>query len=102
MDLSLPREYGHFCPPESGVAPLASASNPRTFPVRVTTKELAKVEKYEDLNREIIRIWKSQERVIIPVVIVALGTIQPDFEQWTKKLNVNLNFYALQKACLLG
>ena len=37
--LSLPRECGRSRPPESGVAPLASASNPLATPVRVTAKE---------------------------------------------------------------
>ena len=36
MDCSLLRECGRFRPPESGV--LASASNPKATPVRVTTK----------------------------------------------------------------
>ena len=35
--LSLPREYGRFRPPESWVAPLASANNPKATRVRVTT-----------------------------------------------------------------
>ena len=37
MGFSLPWENGHSHPPESGVAPLASASNPAATPVRVTT-----------------------------------------------------------------
>ena len=35
--LSVPREYGHFCPPESGVMPFARVSNPYVNPVWVTT-----------------------------------------------------------------
>ena len=38
LGFSLPREYGRSCPPESGVAPLASASNPTATPVRIATK----------------------------------------------------------------
>ena len=35
--LNLPREYGRSRPPESGLAPLASANNPKATRVRVTT-----------------------------------------------------------------
>ena len=37
IGFSLTWECGHFCPPESGVAPLASDSNTKATPVRVTT-----------------------------------------------------------------
>ena len=33
--LSLPQEYEHSRPPESGVAPLASASSPKTTPCQL-------------------------------------------------------------------
>ena len=72
------------------------------FDTRILQKEQEKTEKYQDLTREIKRIWKCQEVVIIPVITGALGTVRTNFEQWIKKLNVYLNFYALQKACLLG
>ena len=37
MGFSLPRECGRSRSPESGVSPLASASNPKVTPVRDTT-----------------------------------------------------------------
>ena len=38
-------------------------------------KENKKVGKYQDLKREMARLWKLKSVVIVPVVIGALGTI---------------------------
>lgn len=38
MPFSLQREPGRYCRPESGIAPLGSASNPKATPVRFKTK----------------------------------------------------------------
>ena len=42
-----------------------------TFDTRVIQKENEKVEKYQDLKREMARLWKLKSVVIVPVVIGA-------------------------------
>ena len=43
--------------------------------VRVGEKEREKVEKYQDLKREIGRLWKLKVAEVVPVVIGALGSV---------------------------
>ena len=72
------------------------------FDTRVQDKEREKVEKYQDLKRELKRIWQSQEIVTIPIIIGTLGTVSKNFEHCLRKLDIMVNFSTLQKACLLG
>ena len=72
------------------------------FDTRLLKKEQEKIEKYQDLKREIKRIWQCQDVIIIPVIIGALGTVHKNFERWIKKLEITIDFAKLQKACLLG
>ena len=65
-------------------------------------KEREKVEKYQELKYELKRIWSCNEVTVIPAVIGALGTISKDFHQWINKIDPNIYFGTLQKACLLG
>ena len=46
-----------------------------SFDTRVNSKEREKVENYQDLKRELYRLWKCKEVNIIPVVVGALGTV---------------------------
>ena len=61
------------------------------FETRVANKEKEKVEKYQDLRRELHRIWKCSDVKIIPVIIGAL-----------RVLNMTCDIELLQKVCLLG
>ena len=45
------------------------------FDTRINEKEQNKTEIYGDLRKEIKRIWKCREVVIVPVIIGALGII---------------------------
>ena len=49
------------------------------FDTRVQDKEREKVERYQDLKRELKRIWQRQELVIIPIIIGTLGTVSKNF-----------------------
>ena len=70
--------------------------------VRVGEKELEKVEKYQELKREIGRLWKLKHVEIVPVVIGALGSVTKDFERWIRKLGIAYNIEVMQKTALLG
>ena len=72
------------------------------FDTRVDTKEKEKVEKYQDLKREIARIWKCECVNIVPVVVGALGTLPKNYKRWLEKIEPANSVDLLQKACLLG
>ena len=74
------------------------------FDTRVERKEQEKMDNYADLKMEILKIWKGEckEVYIIPIIIGALGTISRKFSKFVGKLELDMSFVELQKACLLG
>ena len=70
--------------------------------VRCSEKEIEKVEKYQDLKREIGRIWQMRSVNVVHVVIGALGSVTKKFEKWSEKLQVDANIGVEQKITLLG
>ena len=70
--------------------------------VRVGEKEREKVEKYQDLKREIGRLWKIKMVEVVPVVIGALGSVTKGFDRWIGKLGIPFNVGVMQKTALLG
>ena len=69
---------------------------------RVEEKEQEKVEKYQDLKREIGRMWEIRKVQVVPVVIGALGSVSKGFDKWIGKLDIQCNFVDMQKTALLG
>ena len=72
------------------------------FDTRVASKEREKVERYQDLKREIKRLWKCRNVKVVPIVIGALGTISTEFENWLQVIKLRNQVEPLQRACLLG
>ena len=72
------------------------------FDTRVANKEREKIEKYQDLRKELQRIWKCSDVKIIPVIIGALGTLPKCLPKWLRVLNMTCDIELLQKVCLLG
>ena len=70
--------------------------------VRVGEKEREKVEKYQDLKREIGRLWKLKMAEVVPVVMRALGSVTKGFDRWIEKLGIPFNVGVIQKTALLG
>ena len=70
--------------------------------VRVGEKEREKVEKYQDLKREIGRLWKLKVVEVIPVVIGALGSVTKRIRRWIEKRGIPLNVGIMRKTALLG
>ena len=60
------------------------------------------MEKYQDLEREIRRLWKLKNVEIVPVVIGALGSVSAGFDRWMGKLGITCNVGVMQKTALLG
>ena len=70
--------------------------------VNVEEKEMEKVEKYQELKRQIKRLWKLKKVEVVPVVIGALGCVTKGFEKWIEKLEIHCNLGVIQKTALLG
>ena len=58
-------------------------------------KKDEKIEKYEDLRREILKLWSVQTTVIL-IIIGALGT------PFLAMVGVSLSFETIQRSALLG
>ena len=67
---------------------------------RVETKEFEKLEKYQDLARELKKLWNMNVRVI-PIVIGALGTTPKDLHKRLKEIGIETKIVELQKAVIL-
>ena len=55
---------------------------------RTNDKEKEKVEKYQDLKREIKRIWNMRNVIVVSVIIGALGSITKKLDEWLEKLDI--------------
>ena len=55
---------------------------------RIAEKELEKVEKYQDLKREIKSLWELRCAKVVSVVICALGSVTKDLECWIKNMDI--------------
>ena len=69
---------------------------------RVYEKEGEKIEKYQDLKREIGRLWGIRHLEVVPVVVGALGVVSKRLDAWLEKLGVTIRMGLLQKTALLG
>ena len=70
--------------------------------IRVDEKEREKIGKYQDLKREVTRLWNMRKVQVIPVVIGALGSVSKEFEKWTESLKIPCITIEMQKTALLG
>ena len=68
---------------------------------RVRAKEDEKVEKYQDLAREVRKIWGVRTKVI-PIVIGALGTIPLRLKENLRTIGVDTSIELIQRSVLLG
>ena len=69
---------------------------------RVYVKEGEKIEKYQDLKREIRRLWGIRHLEVVPAVVGALGVVSKRLDVWLEKLGVIIRTGQLQKTALLG
>lgn len=67
----------------------------------ILQKETEKCEKYQDLAREIQRIWKSRTKVV-PVVVGALGSVSKKLAGHLEQLGIKNRTRTMQKSALLG
>ena len=68
---------------------------------RIEEKEKDKIQKYQDLGRELQKIWNVEVR-IIPLVVGALGAIPKQFGNRLKQIGIAVGTAQVQKTVLLG
>ena len=68
---------------------------------RIEEKEKEKIEKYQDLRRELQKIWNVRVK-IIPLVVGSLGAIPKQFGTKLKETGFTAEIGQVQKKVLLG
>ena len=68
---------------------------------RLEEKEKDKMEKYQDLGRELQKIWNVKGK-IMPLVVGCLGAIPTQFGNRLKKIGITIGTAQVQKTVLLG
>ena len=68
---------------------------------RIEEKEKDKIEKYQDLGRELQKIWNVKVK-IIPLVVDSLGAIPKQFGNRLKQIRITVGTAQVQKIVLLG
>ena len=60
------------------------------------------MEKWQDLKKEIKRLWKLRNVEIVPVVVAALGNVSAEFDRGMGRLRMTCSVGVMQKSALLG
>ena len=68
----------------------------------VGEKKNEKMEKYQDLKREIMKLWSLRRVEVIPVVVGALGAVSKRIGQYLEQIGIDIRIRLLQKTALLG
>ena len=68
---------------------------------RIEEKEKDKIEKYQDLGRELQKIWNVKVK-IMPLVVGSLGAIPKQFGNRLKQIGITVGTAQVQKTVLLG
>jgi hypothetical protein len=69
---------------------------------RVCAKGQEKILKYQDLKREIKKVWKLKTVHIVPIIVGALGAVPPDLRAHLDAVDCRLPISTIQKTALLG
>ena len=67
---------------------------------RIEEKEKGKIEKCQDLGRELQKIWNVKVK-IIPLVVGSLGAIPKQFGNRLKQIGITVGTAQIQKTILL-
>ena len=68
---------------------------------RIDEKEKDKIENYQDLGRELQKIWNAKVK-IIPLVVGSLRAISKQFGNRLKQTGITVRTAQVQKTVLLG
>ena len=64
-------------------------------------KENGKMEKYQELAKEITKMWDVKTRPV-PIVVGALGVISTRFSHFLRLLKIYTSMETIQKSAVLG
>ena len=62
---------------------------------RIIDKEKENIEKYQNLEREILRLWNLKKIDVIPVVLGALGSFTKTFEKYVDKIGIKIDLHTV-------
>ena len=68
---------------------------------RTEEKEKDKIEKYQDLGRQLQKIWNNKVK-IIPLVVGSLGAIPKQFGNSLKQIGITAGTAQVEKTVLFG
>ena len=85
MDATFPTTFDHDC----------------SFTLGVYEKEGEKIAKYQDLKREVGKLWGIRHLEVVPVVVGALGVVSNRLDGWLEKLGVTTRTGLLQKESIV-
>ena len=68
---------------------------------RIEEKEVEKVVKYQDLARELKKLWKMKT-MVIPIVIGTFGTVPKDLKKRLENIGIETKIDELQKSVILN
>ena len=64
---------------------------------KVKDKELEKLEKYQLLKDEIVKVWRMRTVIVVLVDIGAHGAVSVSFKEYMKRIGVNVKLEVIQK-----
>ena len=70
------------------------------YDTKVNTKEVEKIEKYQDLARELRKLWNMKVS-IIPVIVGALGTTPKNICKRMEDIGIKTRILELQKTTII-
>ena len=70
--------------------------------ITVGEQDKEKIERYQEIKREIKRMWNNRSINVIPVVVGALGSTSKKLKKCIEELGVVISTVLLQKTALLG
>ncbi len=69
---------------------------------RIVDREQDKILAYQDLKREIKKVWQLKKVKVVPIVVGALGAITTNFRGHLDSVSCKLKVSNIQKTALLG
>ena len=69
---------------------------------RICENEIEKIEKYQNLKRELKRLWLLKKVEVVPAVVGVLGSTSKGSSGWMDTLGIKLNVGMVQRSVLLG
>ena len=70
--------------------------------IRISRKEKEKIERYQELKKEIKRIWNIRTIKVIPVIVGAIGCTSKKLKNYIEEMGVVISTALLETARILS